>query len=228
MGTQERLRILTEKVQVTIDNVILEEDPSRCELLLGCQIQSNLKWSEQVSGLLGKLKKRLAGLLHLKFIVPFRVRKTITEGMFNSVMVYCLPLFGGTDKGHIRSIQLLQNKAAQIVCHSSPRTSRTFMFDKLGWLTVNQLISYHTLISVFKIKNSREPEYLAEILNNENRNERIIITNQDLTLTARSFTFRGSAQWNILPQELRKTTKISAFKRELRKWVFGTIPRFID
>ena len=228
MGTQERLRTLPESVQVTMDNVVLEEDPFHCELLLGCQIEANLKWHQQVSSLLAKLRNRLTGLAHLRYICPFHIRKTVTEGIFNSVMVYCLPLFGGLDKGQIQDIQVLQNKAARLVCHAPPRTKRAVLFEKMGWLSVNQLISYHTLIAVFKIRSSGEPEYLAQFLNNDSRNDRIVIPNQDLTLTTKSFVFRGSDQWNQLPIRIRKEVKIGTFKKDLRKWIAGNVSQFLD
>ena len=79
-------------------------------------------------------------------------RKKIAEGIFSSVLMYCLPLYGGCDVEHIKAIQVLQNKAAQIVCNAPPRSRRVPLYDSVGWLTVNQLISYHTLISVFKLE----------------------------------------------------------------------------
>ena len=94
----------------------------------------------------------------MKYLVPFAIRKTLTEGLFNSSLVYCLPLFGGLDTGDLKDLQVMQNKAAQIVTLSPPRAARAPMFDKLGWLTVKQLIFYHTVIAVFKIRSSREPE----------------------------------------------------------------------
>ena len=72
------------------------------ELLLGCHLQTNLKWQKQLQYLLDKLKKRLVGLTSMKYIVRFNTRKTLTLGMFNSVLVYCLPLFGGCDVGDIK------------------------------------------------------------------------------------------------------------------------------
>jgi hypothetical protein len=130
--------------------------------------------------------------------------------------------------GQLKDIQVLQNKAAQIVCHAPPRSSRSTMFDRLGWLTVNQLICYHSLLTVFKIRTSREPEYLAQTLKYDNRFGRIIIPNTDLGLAKKSFTFRGALQWNILPMSLRNTFKIGTFKKDLRKWVQVNIPRFPD
>ena len=40
----------------------------------------------------------------------------------------------------INSLQLLQNKAANIVGRFPPRSHRSSIFDKPGWLTINQLI----------------------------------------------------------------------------------------
>ena len=42
IGTKERLSILPHTVKVIMDDVQLEEDPGGSELLLGCQIQTNI------------------------------------------------------------------------------------------------------------------------------------------------------------------------------------------
>ena len=228
IGTAERLRTLHEPVQVTMDNVILKEDKDKTELLLGCHIQANLKWHTQISALLTKLRKRLVGLQNLKHIAPYSLRKLVTEGIFNSVLVYCLPLYGGMDTGDLKDLQVLQNKAAQIVTFSPPRAERSPMYDRLGWLTVNQLIFYHSVIAVFKIRSSHEPEHLAGIFGNDSRNRRIVIPNLDLKLSHKSFTLRGAESWNQMPLNIRVNTKIGTFKKLVKKWIIQNVPRFID
>ena len=228
MGTQQRLSNLAHKVIVNMDGVQLQDDQAGAELLLGCKVQANLKWHKHVAFLKSKLSSRLMGLMNLRYIAPYRTRNTIAEGIFNSVLVYCLPLFGGCDAEHIKAIQVLQNKAVQIVCHAPPRSSRAPLYDRVGWLTVNQLIAYHTLISVFKIRRSGEPEYLARILKNENINSRINIPVTNLSLAMKSFSYRGAREWNNLPTSLRNILSISQFKKELKKWVHDRIPRFLE
>ena len=95
-------------------------------------------------------------------------------------------------------------------------------------MTVNQLMYYHTVLLVFKIRSSQEPEYLAEILSKDSRNSRIIIPNLDLKLAQKSFTLRGADSWNKVPISIRQNAKIGLFKRQLRKWVYENIPRFLD
>ena len=106
-----------------MEGVKLIESEARCELLLGVQIQASLKWQEQVRFLCKKLQTRLEGLGRLKFIVQENTRKMLAEGLFNSVLVYCLPLYGGCDKGDLHAMQVLQNKATRIV--TSPLQGHT-------------------------------------------------------------------------------------------------------
>ena len=121
---------------------------------------------------------------------------------------------------------MIQNKAAQIVTHKPPRTSRAELYSKLGWMTVNQLVSYHTILAVFKIRQSGEPEYLASFLKNDSRNGKIIVPNLKLGLAQKSFCYRGSTEWNLLPEHVRNARKIGEFKRGVRKWIMENIARF--
>ena len=122
--------------------------------MLGCQIEPGLKWHKQVDELLKKLQKRLTGLANLRIIIPFNLRKRITEGMFMSVLAYCLPVFGGCDKYEIEAIQIMQNQAARLVTHLPLIPSRKEIFSAAGWMTVNQLICYHSAVSTYRIRQS--------------------------------------------------------------------------
>ena len=124
VGTSVRLGMQDSKVLVKMDGIDLEESEEQFETLLGCHIEPHLKWHKQVSELLKKLKKRLTALENLRNIIPFHLRKRITEGIFTSVLCYCLPLFGGSDKGEMEDLQVMQNKAARLVTNSGLRTSR--------------------------------------------------------------------------------------------------------
>ena len=228
LGTRERLALPGNKVRVHMDGILLEEDPSHRETLLGVVIDSNLKWHGQVAALIVKLKSRLAGLAHIKHVLPYHLRKSVSEGLFSSVLCYCLPLFGGCDAGELHDLQILQNKAAQLVTLSPPRAARHPMYDRLGWLTVNQLVHYHTLLAVYRIRQCGEPEYLAQSLSNDNINGHIIVKNTRLTLLQKSFKFRGACNWNDLPPSLRNTQRIGQFKHMVKAWITENIPRFFD
>ena len=100
------------------------------------------------------------------------------------------------------------------------------MFDRLDWLTVNQLIVYHTLIVVYKVRLNNTPEYLANKLKNDSRNGRIVIQNTHLSLAQKSFVIRGSNNWN--PEHIRSQKKIESFKKQVKTCIRDSIPRFLD
>ena len=142
--TAERLRVQESSVQVSMDGFVLKESEEKVETLLGIQVEPGLKWHKQVQFLQNKLKNRITGLTTLSNALPYGLTKRVTEGIFTSVLVYCLPVFGGCDKYELESLQILQNKAARLVTNSPIRTRRKELFAQLDWLTVNQLVFYHS------------------------------------------------------------------------------------
>ena len=122
----------------------------------------------------------------------------------------------------------MQDKAARLVTHSPIREPRREIFSKLGWLTVNQLIFYHSALSTYRIRQCKEPEYLSSLLSRDNDRGNIIVPNTTLTLAKNSYCFRGSAQWNSIPDHITNTFKISQFKVKLRKWTTLNIDQFVD
>ena len=100
------------------------------------------------------------------------------------------------------------------------------MFAKLEWMTVKQLIVYRTLITVFRIRLEKEPEYLAQALKKDNKLGNIIVENSKLGLFKKSFVPRGSTLWNKLPRDLRSLDKVGKFKMNLRKWVEENVEYF--
>ena len=210
MGTSRRLNHMQEDMVVSMDGVRLTESENSVQLL-GVKVQNNLEWSGQVHSLATKLKQRLTGLEKLKYVMNKNSKNNIVEGVFKSVLCYCLPLFGGCNEGDISVLQVLQNRAAHVVVKMPPRTPRSVLFDKLGWLTVQQLIAYHTLIAVFKIRRTGEPEELARALSRENHNGHIMMKNTVLVLYRRSFMFRGAMeQVTTKLEERSQNSKIQA------------------
>ena len=226
VGTEARLRIQDSCVEVHMDGIKLTESEDRKEMLLGCYISSNLKWQKNVDYVMKKLQLRLTAIRNLGNKIPFGIKCKIAEGMFTSVLTYCLPVFGGCNKSDIESLQIMQNSAARFVTNSEKRANRQEMFLQIGWLTVRQLIQYHTALCIFRIRDSQEPEYLSDILLRNNRANKIIIPNTCLSLAKKSFCFRGAEDWNRLPESVRSSKSIGQFKSRLKSWIFRNVAPF--
>ena len=128
VGTSARLQLQDSSLEVYMDGFKLNESLDRKEMLLGCLIEPHLKWHQQIEFVMKKLQQRLTAIRNLGSKVPFDIRCKIAEGMFMSVLAYCLPVFGGCNKGEIDSLQIMQNYAARFVTRSDRRTNRQAMF----------------------------------------------------------------------------------------------------
>ena len=49
----------------------------------------------------------------IKNIAPLETRRLIYEGIFNSVLTYCMPVWGGLSKSEMEDLQVMQNKAVR-------------------------------------------------------------------------------------------------------------------
>ena len=175
-----------------------------------------------------QLRIRVAALMKIKWIAPFDVKNQVVDSIFTSVLTYCISLFGGMDVGHVNDLQILQNQAAQIVCGAPARTNRMYLFDRADWFTIRQLVVYHTLTMVFKIRWNKEPEYLSSMLTEDTRGQRICRSDTRLNLAFKSFGFHVPQFWNQLPLSIRTCDKISSFKGLLKEWIQKEIPRFVE
>ena len=140
--------------------------------------------------------------------------------------IYCVSLFGGCEENDLNDLQVLQNRAARLVTDSFARVPRKELFDNVGWMTVRQLIFYHTILTTFRIRQSGEPEYLNDLMTRDNNRGSIIVPNTKLSLAKKSYCFRASVQWNCLPVEIRNIETKQRFKSELRKWILENVPQF--
>ena len=226
VGTSARLRLQDSSVSTHMDGIELQESSNKHEMLLGCYVQQDLKWDVQVDYVLKRLQQRLAALHKLGNKISFNLRCQMAESVFTSVLTYCLPVFGGCSQGDIESLQVMQNSAARFVTQCGRMTNRKLLLCQTGWLSVRQLIQYHTALCTFRVRESLEPEYLGEILVRDNRVNKIIIPNSNLTLAKKSFCFRGAEEWNKLPESIRSLKKVGPFKSKLKQWIRENVPPF--
>ena len=98
------------------------------------------------------------------------------------------------------------------------------MFDKLYWMTVNQLVAFHTCIAVYRIKKNGQPDYLNNIFNDMLSNGKIRLPRYKLETAERSFSIRGAKLWNNLPLDVKSREKIESFKISLKRWISKNVP----
>ena len=200
-------------------------------------------------GLIGQLSKRVGLLCQLVKLLPKNKFKILVDGIFMSKLMYCLQLFGNVwgietmedtetrqssfTKSNLRSLQVLQNKVLRLMTGCGYNTHNTELFEKSGMLSVNQLIAYTTLVSIFKVKLSGKPQYLADRLGvfeqhdmvNNRRNGNVKKIYFRLGRGREGMLYQGSKLFNSLDPSLRMETKVTKFKQKVKEWIRRKIPQ---
>ena len=98
-----------------------------------------------------------------------------------------------------------------------------------GWLSVKQLVFYHSVILIHKSITTKAPKYIYSKLSSEfPYNTRLaeseaVRMGEDfqakLDLTEISFMHRGTVSYNQLPTDLRKINNLEDFKSKLKNCV---------
>ena len=65
-----------------------------------------------------------------------------------------------TEKYIVRAVQVMQNKAARCVTKESWFTSTRSLLRQCNWLSIEQLIVFHTALQVWRVRSNKCPAYI--------------------------------------------------------------------
>ena len=131
-------------------------------------------------------------------------------------------------KHHCNILQILENKVLRLLTGHGYDTPIKQLLEESGHLSVQQYVAYHTLLTLFKVVRTGEPEYLAGRLGvgqavqdgvRAGRREHDIRLQYELSISRAGTLYRGKILWNSLPVTIRTVTKISRFKRLVKDWI---------
>ena len=168
--------------------------------------------------LLPALRRQLGVLKHQGRKIPLSCRRLIANAFIMSKLAYLIPLWGSATRNHIRKVQSLWNKVARWTSGLPRKTKIKDLMAANGWMTVRNMITYHSLMMVWKLVNLKKPRHLYNSMRIEGDNH-IQTQEPRLQFTARGLKHRASTEWNSLPSTLRNEDSISIFKRTLKKWI---------
>ena len=205
--------------------------PRSEERLLGAMVSNSLSWNNHIrdtkKSLISTLTSRVNALSKLCQFTNFTTRKMVANGIIMSYLSYLIPLYGGCPEYLLNALQILQNRAARLVTKSSWYTPSRTMLQQVGWLSVRQMISYHSLVLLFRAKLEKTPTYIyTKVSTPFNVITRLARSNgikecrrTKSTIGKQSFIPRTITQWNRLPPDIRTITRIGMFKVKLKQWV---------
>ena len=226
MVRQKRVRLRTDPPELNVQTPegmkTIKSNVS--ERLLGINLQNDTSWKSHLQTgdkpLMSALRKRLGALKHLGTQVPKNGRKLLATGLIISKLIYMIPVWGGAPITYIRKLQRIVNNSARYILNGARRWKTDRLMTEVNWLRVDEMMEFHSLLTLWKILRKQTPKYLAQkfIIGDD---WRISTSSPRLQITASAFRWRSRQMWNRLPDDIRLLDNISGFKKHLRTWIVG-------
>ena len=229
----EIMLINPKKYDIDVTDITIGSDSigfSQSAKNLGVFISNDLSMDCHVTNLCKAVYLEIRRLRHMSAFVDEGSLKTLASSFILSRLDYCNSLFKNINKEQISKLQKLQNFAAKVILRKSIRDHVTPCLIHLHWLPVQYRIDFKLAVLVFKCLNGLAPVYLSNLIEKYIPPRTLRSSNLNLVtskvgvykkLGDRAFSVSAPAVWNALPLELRRTSTLELFKRNLKTHFFS-------
>ena len=213
-------------------------EPTESEKLLGCNIHQSMKFNLHIrdhsKSVARQITFRINGLRKIARNSTFQTRLMIANGAVMSRFVYMISVWGGAQQYLLQGLQVQQLAAARIVCGFGSRFwSRRKLLTRVGWLSIRQLVHFHTVLQAFKIISAGKPAITQETISTQHpcktrnaANSRIRFGETfraESSLLGTSFKYRAVKWYNQVPVQVFKGS-LATVRCNLRNWVQENVP----
>ena len=205
--------------------------PTEKEKMLGGLLHQSLKWNTHIrddkESLLNQLTSRLNGLRKVCANASFSTRLMVANGIVMSKLVYLITVWGGAQQYLMDALQVQQLVAARAVCGAGCcRWSKRKLLGKAGWLSVRQLVFFHTYLQAHKTTSSGVPKPLYQALSSQYAYQTRNAANgriRQIFSVHSSFKYRAVQCYNQVPTAVR-VGNIATVKQKLKQWIKCNVP----
>ena len=192
---------------------------------LGLMIDETLKWESNVKYTQKKISRAIGLLKYAKQYVQENTLRNMYLSIVQPHFSYCCSVWGCCGATKLKTLQKLQNRAARIVTGSPLDTPTAPLLQRLGWPSIEKLISCENCKMVYKSLNKLAPENLGNIFSKLSDVHTRVLRNTKCNLAVpkmttaygqKSFAFRGANAWNKLDSEVKLAPSIQSFKTKLK------------
>ena len=207
-------------------------EPSKSVRLLGVIIDSDLSMTSAVNKTVSTCFYQLRRIRSIRQSLPIEAAKTLVNALVVSRIDNSNGLFAGITMRQSHRLQSMLNASARVIFGGTRRDHITpVLRDKLHWLRFRQRVTYKLCLQTYHALNHRSPAYIRSLINLPSTNLyssrlrsadscRVVVPRTRTKFGERGFSVAGPAAWNSLPEQVRLSSTLNAFKKQLKSHLF--------
>ena len=187
-------------------------------------IWARMTFDEHVRNVCKASYYHIRGLWHIRAALSKDTACVVASAIVGSRLDYCNALLVGISEANLDKLQCVQNPLARIVTGTCRRDHISPVLTDLHWLPIRARITYKIAMLVFKMREVKQPMYLAELIEDykpacELRSTSRLLLKEPCvksTTGQRSFHFAAAKIWNGLPDHIRSLDSLDTFKKHTK------------
>jgi hypothetical protein len=195
---------------------------------LGVHLDTNLTFDQHVNSICKAAQFHIRALRHVRQSLSKEMTCRVACTIIGAKLDYCNGILHRISTTNINKLQRVQNTLARVVTGGRRYDHITPVLKELHWLPIKHRIDFKLATIVYKVKQTQEPSYLAELLidHKSNRNLRsndCYLLERPRTrtvLATRAFSVAAPNIWNCLPNIIKTQDTIKEFKSKLKTHYF--------
>uniref|UniRef100_A0A6I8SLC9 Reverse transcriptase domain-containing protein n=1 Tax=Xenopus tropicalis TaxID=8364 RepID=A0A6I8SLC9_XENTR len=215
------------EVSITVNNsTITPSSQARC---LGVILDSALSFTPHIQSLIKSCHFHLRNISKIRSFITQDAAKILIHSLIISRLDYCNSLLIGLPLQRLSPLQSIMNTAARLIHLSNRSSSAMPLCQSLHWLPLPSRIKFKLLTLTFKAVHNSAPPYISELISRYHPT-RLLRSSTDLLLNSslipsshariQDFARAAPLLWNSLPQTVRLSPNLSAFKKSLKTHLF--------
>ena len=216
-------RNATDHATFILDNNT-EITPDSSAKLLGITFDEKLNFDMHVDTICKKAAKQLNALKRLSKHLSVKSKLTIYNSYIFSNLNYCPIVYSSCSMTSFKRIEKIQERALRFV-YNDYISPYKHILEIASKPSVALLHIMSTLEQVYKVTHNLAPPLPTEFFTVHESHYSLRDTNRlylpqfkTVKYGKKSFRYRGSYLWNLLPLHIKNSISINVFKEQLKKW----------
>ena len=210
---------------------------------------NHLHGNDEHKGLISKLSQRAGLIRKLSFLMPSDRLRTISNGIFFSLLSYGLQVYGSVsglalytegpgryqaltrDDSH--KIQRVMNTVLRALTKLGQDTPVKLLLERSGFLSFHQMCAHSIIKTTQRIIQKKEPVRLYELITNHRpaadrpRRHESSQSNHRLSISRESFIYQAIKLYYSLPVSIQNLDNPNQFNKMTRSWIEINIPIYV-
>lgn len=184
---------------------------------LGVKLDQHLRWKDNIEYIYNRLRGLIPKFYSVRDILSPKNLHVIYSALAESVVRYCILIWGGVFQESLNNMNVVQNTLLKILFKKDRAHSTEMLYAEVGVLNVRQLYTFRCLMWMFEIRDSWDTS--TSLVHITRCAQHLEVPFFRMTHLQRFPFFQAPKLYNSLPVQIKTINTKNKYRKEVHKHI---------